>query len=419
MPGHDLIVIGASAGGVQTLCDLLQDLPRDLPAAVLIVVHTSPTSPGILPNILDRMGPMPVAHAHHEERLKPGRAYVAPPDHHLLVKAGRVALSRGPRENGFRPAVDPLFRTAARAYGPRVIGVVLSGGLDDGAEGLLYIKRAGGYAIVQDPNEAYVPSMPQAAIKSVEVDHVLTIREMPEVLSRLTRKPAPTDKGAFPMTGDNGEEIIDVAESGDDWLKTQAMPGPPSQLTCAECGGALWETTEGRMLRYRCHVGHGYTEQGLVAAEGEKLERAMWNALRVLEENAQLHRRLAERAGQSKLQAIVQLHQDRVRELDERALVIRRVLTRGGDDATVDLQQPEPVTAPAPGNNGGDNGGDNGGGNGRGRRSAKARRKGSPKVSSSPRSAADNSNGVDVSTLPLKSAEKRTAKRGRKRHEGR
>src|SRR4051812_41676067 len=154
MPGHDLIVMGASAGGVQALSELLQDLPPDLPAAILIVVHTSPTSPGILPQILDRMGPIPVAHAQHEEPIEPGHAYVAPPDHHLLVKDGEIFLSRGPRENGFRPAVDPLFRTAARAYGPRVVGVVLSGGLDDGAEGLLYIKRAGGYAIVQDPNEA-------------------------------------------------------------------------------------------------------------------------------------------------------------------------------------------------------------------------------------------------------------------------
>ena len=173
MPGRDIIVVGASAGGVQALSDLVRGLPADLPAAVFIVVHTSPTSPGILPEILQRTGPLEAAHCRNGEPIRHGRIYVAPPDHHMVLRDDLVELTRGPRENGFRPAVDPLFRTAARRYGRRVVGVVLSGGLDDGCEGLALIKQYGGLAVVQEPAEAVVPSMPANAIATVSVDHVL------------------------------------------------------------------------------------------------------------------------------------------------------------------------------------------------------------------------------------------------------
>jgi two-component system chemotaxis response regulator CheB len=197
--GRDLIVVGASAGGVPVLSELLQGLPADLSASVVVVVHTSPTSPGVLPQILDRAGQIPVQRATDGEILECGRVYVAPPDHHLLITDNRIHLSRGPRENGFRPAVDPLFRSAARSYGPRVIGVVVSGGLDDGTQGLLLIKRYGGIAIVQDPNEAMFNSMPLSAMQNVEVDRVLPIKEIPAALVHYV-KSTPVAKGAMAAT---------------------------------------------------------------------------------------------------------------------------------------------------------------------------------------------------------------------------
>jgi len=250
MAGRDIIVSGASAGGVQALQELARGLPHALPAAVFVVVHTSPTSPGILPQIIDRAGPLPCQHAGDGDEIRLGRIYVAPPDHHLLVKRGRIRVTRGPKENGFRPAADPLFRTAARAFGPRVVGVVLSGGLDDGTEGLSLIKKLGGVALAQDPEEAPFPSMPASAVQNCDVDQVLRVGEMAAVLTQLALEHVPdgaerhqhvggdmSDTGA---RGGNGE-VVDVAEGGDASLQTRDMPGPPSGFTCPECGGALWE----------------------------------------------------------------------------------------------------------------------------------------------------------------------------------
>jgi two-component system chemotaxis response regulator CheB len=189
MLGHDIIVIGGSAGSISALVQLVQGFPPDLPAAVFVVVHTSPHFPSLLPEILQRSGSLPAVHAEDGASIEPGRIYVAPPDHHLLLKREYMGVVFGPKENRFRPAIDPLFRTAALAYGKRVVGIVLSGLLYDGTAGLIEIKQRGGMAIVQDPQEAALPSMPQSAIKHVAVDHILSSVDMARVLFELSHQP--------------------------------------------------------------------------------------------------------------------------------------------------------------------------------------------------------------------------------------
>lgn len=189
MPGHDIIVIGASIGGLEALRALLPSLPQDLPAALFVVWHLAPTSLGVLPAVLQAVSPLPIANAQDGEAIRPGRIYVAPPDQHLVLEPGRVRLTRGPKENRFRPAVDPLFRSAAAAYGPRVVGVVLSGALDDGTAGLWAVKDRGGVALVQDPLDALEPSMPHNARQHVSIDQVASAQTLGRMLNDLARMP--------------------------------------------------------------------------------------------------------------------------------------------------------------------------------------------------------------------------------------
>jgi two-component system chemotaxis response regulator CheB len=291
MHGHDIIVIGASAGGVPAVCTILRGLPPHLPASIFVALHTAASSPGVLPQIFSRAGALKADFASTGERVRHGRIYVPRPDHHLLLRGGEIVVARGPKENGFRPAVDPLFRTASRTYGARVIGVVLSGGLDDGTQGLMEIKRRGGVAVVQDPNEADFSSMPASAVEKVNVDRVLPVEEIAAELVRWVHVPVPKGAGVM-RTKKNGRP--DPAEMGEKWL-AEGLKAPPSAFTCPECGGALWEMRDNKLVRYQCHVGHRYTADGLVAAQTERVEAAMWTALRSLEESAELRRRMAER----------------------------------------------------------------------------------------------------------------------------
>jgi two-component system chemotaxis response regulator CheB len=329
MQGRDIIVIGCSAGGVQALTEIVRGLPHDLPAAVFVVMHTSPSSPGILPQILDRAGPLPAEHAYDDAHIRPGRIYVAPPDHHLIIKRRAVRIVRGPRENGFRPAVDPLFRTAARAFNKRVIGVILSGGLDDGTEGLLRIKQCGGCAVVQDPEEAVFPSMPAHAIRNVDCDHVVPLAQIPSLLAQLAKEPIPDGAADMsepdcPIDGDDDQR--DIAEVGNAALRVGNMTGPPSAFTCPECGGALWELTDDGLIRFRCHVGHGYTGEGLAVEHARKLEAALWTALRALEENAAIRRRMAERSKGQRWESLAGEYERQAKDSEERAALIREVL---------------------------------------------------------------------------------------------
>ena len=319
MPGRDIVCIGASAGGINALLDLLRALPP-LPASLFGVVHTSPEGGGLLAEVLERAGAWQSSYAHDQELIVHGRLYLAPPDHHLLVKRGRVRVTRGPRENRFRPAIDPLFRSASHAYGARVIGVVLSGGLDDGTHGLDLIKRHGGLAIAQDPEEAISPSMPLSAIQNVEVDYILKAEAIAERLASLV-----TDQidEAEAMVR-NAQEYQDVTEDTSDIR--DLLSGPPSEFTCPECGGTLWELKGGRVLRYRCHVGHGYTADSLFADQSDGLENALWGALRALEEHSMLRRRMSEHAFSAGRKVISREYEQEAKQTELRASTIRRLL---------------------------------------------------------------------------------------------
>lgn len=295
MANRDIVVIGASAGGLSALRALVNGLPGDFAAAVFVVVHVSPDSPGLLPQILASAGRLPAAHARHEEPIETGRIYVAPPDRHLLVDATRkVRIGHGPKENRFRPAVDPLFRSAALACGPRVIGIVLSGGLDDGTAGLKAIKQAGGIAIAQDPEEAEVPSMPASALRHVAVDHCVKAGEMPALLEKLVGESFDLAKDAQVAMPNQLEIEVNVQLDQSKREPAILELGEPSLFTCPDCHGSLLEVRDAVPARFRCHTGHGYTSASLDAELGEKIEDALWNAVRALEEHAMLLKQMSE-----------------------------------------------------------------------------------------------------------------------------
>jgi two-component system chemotaxis response regulator CheB len=348
MPGHDIIVVGASAGGVEAISQLTRQLPADLPAAVFVVLHVPAHSPSHLPQILSRKGSLPALHPADGEVISHGRIYIARPDFHMLLEPGRVRLTRGPRENGHRPAVDPLFRTAARAFGPRVVGVILSGTLDDGAAGLAAIKQRGGLAIVQDPEEALYPGMPRSALEVVEIDHSLPVSAIAEVLVRLAHEPV-ASPDAPPS---NGMEIeSQMAAFNMDAIEDENRPGQPSTFACPDCGGTLWELTEGDLIRFRCRVGHAWTANGLVAEQSNGIEMALWTALRALEERAALCIRVAERMGSRGLEASAARFRDQATDSKRRAAILRQVLIT--EPATVAEPGSEVDDAAAsPGDNG-------------------------------------------------------------------
>jgi two-component system chemotaxis response regulator CheB len=278
MATHDIVVIGASAGGVELLLDLAAELPRNLPAAVFVVIHTAPGFASTLPDVLSRRGPLPAVHPDHGARIEPGRIYLAPPDSQMLVRSGHVAVVRGPKENGHRPAVDPLFRSASWSYGPRVVGVVLSGYQDCGTAGMMSVKARGGLTVVQDPATAVASGMPRSVLARVKVDHVVTPAELPGLLVRLAATPAP---GA---ARERGPELA-VLEG--------RRPGSAVEVVCPACHGVLTESEVAGYHHFLCHVGHGFSLEALADAQGEELERALWSAVRSLEEAAAVSDRLA------------------------------------------------------------------------------------------------------------------------------
>lgn len=323
-------MVGASAGGVEALSRLVAGLPADLPAAVFIVLHVPAQSQSALPTILGRAGALPVAHAINGMTIQPGHVYVAPPDHHLMLEPGRVRVVRGPQENRHRPAIDPLFRSAAVAYGSRVIGVILSGTLDDGSAGLIAVKARGGVAVVQDPADAVYPDMPRNAMKYTEVDYCLPIADIPPLLLQLARQRV-TDRGGSVPT--DMEQERQAAALDAEAMKEDNKAGVPSVYACPDCHGVLWEIEEGNLLRYRCRVGHAFSAQSLLAAHDESVEDALWAALRSLEENASLHRRLEERSRASGMQAAATRFSERATETESHARRLREILraTHGSD----------------------------------------------------------------------------------------
>jgi two-component system chemotaxis response regulator CheB len=286
MPGHDLIVIGGSAGSLEPLKELVAGLPADLPAAVCITRHASPHAPNVLPQILAKAGELPAVEAMDGAALQPSHIYVAPPDCHLLVQPGLLRVTRSPTENRFRPAIDPLFRSAAVAYGPRVIGVLLSGALDDGTAGLWAVKQRGGIAVVQDPTEALQAAMLQSALTYVPVDHCVTAVTLAPLLVRLVHTAVP-DLGGPPITEEMAMENQIALE--DNALESGLMRvGQLSPFTCPDCHGVLLQLKAGRLLHFRCHTGHAFTAQSLLAALRESIDDTFWNTVRALDESVML-----------------------------------------------------------------------------------------------------------------------------------
>lgn len=343
MNTHDIVVIGASAGGVEAITTVLAGLPRDLRAAVLVVLHIS-RGRSVLPEIISRVSRLPATHPQDGDQLHYGHIYVAPPDHHLTVEGTQVRVQHGPSENGVRPAVDPLFRSAARAFGPRVVGVVLTGALDDGTAGLAAVKEAGGIAVVQDPDEAFSPSMPRSAMNLVAVDHVLPLREIPILLTTLALETAPsnnqrTGPHLAPIEPDHSEARIA--------LGPEDRPGRLSVYSCPECHGSLWETDDLGILRFRCRVGHVYSSESMLAAQTDSVDRALWAALRSLEERASLTTKMAERARERQHGWVANAFETRAKEARQHAAVVREMLvnrTTGHESPDENAEPVAPVT---------------------------------------------------------------------------
>jgi two-component system, chemotaxis family, protein-glutamate methylesterase/glutaminase len=289
MQNRHLIVIGASAGGIEALRELVAQLPADFPAPIAVVLHTAPQAPGVLHEILARSGALPAVSPSSGERLKSGHIYVAPPDFHLLIEPGMVRITKGPRENRFRPAIDPLFRSAAQVYGPRAIGVILTGNLDDGTAGLWAIKQLGGVAVVQDPDDAMFPSMAESAIRHVNVDHVVPLSAIGPVLVSLVRQPAAAETAHRPT---NLDLEVRIAKEEDPIRAGVTHMGQPSTFACPECHGVLLQMKEAGRVRFRCHTGHAYSAESLLAEISEGIENALWNAIRSMQEGALLMREL-------------------------------------------------------------------------------------------------------------------------------
>jgi two-component system chemotaxis response regulator CheB len=296
MATRDIVVIGASSDGIDALNKLVAPLPSELSAAIFVVQHLASSSMNDLPNILARHTSLGAQLATDGERFQRGRIYVAPADHHLFIDSDQMFLSQGPRENRVRPAIDPLFRSAALAHGARAIGVILSGSLDDGTAGLMAIKNAGGLAMVQDPSDALTPEMPQSALDYVEVDYRLTASELGALLGRLVAQPLPTASDEAPETTDRAalEREVGIIRDESGVINTADQLGRQVPASCPECGGPLWEV-DGEMPRFRCHTGHAFTGRHLAAGLQEAEETSLWAALRVMEERARMLRRLAKK----------------------------------------------------------------------------------------------------------------------------
>jgi len=319
MTKHNIIVVGTSAGGVDALCKLSRSLPEGLDASIFVVMHIGDES--VLPQILNHCGKLPAVVATHNKRYKRGCIYVAPAQHHLSIKNGVTLLSRGPRENGHRPAIDVLFRSAAREHRSKVVGVVLSGGRDDGSAGLYTIKARGGIAIVQDPAEALTPNMPQNALKLVDVDFCLPVRQIAELLGQLANGKASN---------------VNESPNGGDDMENEASPEHPTRepagdqipLACPECDGPIYEVKRGEFAHFECFVGHRFSPDSLSEEHTEALERALWTAIRKLKERVVLHQNLVERKRNKGEQELAKRLEESIQTAKKDLNLLREVLDR-------------------------------------------------------------------------------------------
>lgn len=317
-PARAVIVLGASAGGVEALRAAVSQLPSDLPAAVLVVLHVPPGGYSVLPAILGRAGYLRAAHAADGERLEEGRILVAPPDYQMLVDGEVVRLERGPRENGFRPSIDVTFRSVAGQWGSAAAGVVLSGILDDGAAGLAAIKATGGYTVVQQPDDATFPDMPVAAMKLVSPDALCVAADVASCLQPwleevVRHSPSPDPEATV---GDCSKERV------------LTPLGALTPLTCPECGGTLWSEGEPGAETYRCRVGHGFSARSLLVGKHDALEAALWAAIVALEERKDVLARIRRRLASAGRTATLQRYDVEIAEVTRHSEMVRDVLDR-------------------------------------------------------------------------------------------
>ncbi|MBV6622231.1 MAG: chemotaxis protein CheB [Rivularia sp. (in: Bacteria)] len=322
MSSQDIMVIGASAGGVEALIYLVKHLPTEFNIPIVIVLHLPKHGTEVLSSLLNRNSKLPVSVVINNQAIETGKIYVAPPDRHVLVKENYLQLTLGPRENNHRPAIDPLFRSASRAFNNRVIAVLLTGTLDDGTAGLKAVKMRDGVAVVQKPEDAMYPGMPRNAIENVEnIDYILPLSEIPAILIELANRPVES----LENSQDNSRKS-DLVELDLNELSQDDRPNKTSVFICPDCGGPLWEMQQQGLLRYRCRIGHAYSMESLLARKSDDLEDALWLAMRVLEEKASLSRKIATRMrSQNQVSAAIRLEEQEKDAID-RAKVIQKVI---------------------------------------------------------------------------------------------
>lgn len=321
---HDIIAIGGSLGAVEAMKKLCAALPADLAAAVLVTIHVGSRGKDLLGSIFNQASPLPAATARDGEAIRPGRIYVAPADHHLLAMDGTIRLGRGPRENMARPAIDPLFRSVAVEYGPRVIGVVLTGMLDDGASGLADVKRCGGLTVVQSPTDAEARDMPLGALNASDVDHVAPLGRLSSLLAQLSREPAGMNS---PAPADMRLEV-DIALGRQVGTADIEKVADPSALSCPTCGGVLSQMRRSP-LRFRCQVGHGFSARSLASTAEDAVDDALRVSLRILQERLTLAEKMAEEARRSGRHAAAAATEERAEEYKRYAEVINRAFAAG------------------------------------------------------------------------------------------
>jgi two-component system chemotaxis response regulator CheB len=321
---RNVVVIGGSAGAVEAVAYLLGELPEDFSGYLFVVLHLAATSnPNWLRTTFAKRCRLSVETPADEQALEPGRVYVARPDHHLIVKKDRVLTNRGPRENLWRPAIDVLFRSAAVAYDSRVIGVLLSGELDDGTSGLQAIRACGGVTVVQNPEDALHPAMLQTALANVQVDHCSTLRELPSLLTRLVQGPAPSG-ASVPESLRKELRMIEVPQEASQLMQER---GSPVALSCPECSGPLWREGSDR-AHFRCMVGHGFHLNTLADGSDDELDRTLWAAIRMFEQRVNISRMLGEQETTRGRAQRAQLYESRARESQRYAQTLRELHQR-------------------------------------------------------------------------------------------
>ena len=319
---RDIIVIGASAGGVAALLELVKSLPPDFPAPIFVVQHMPADSPSILPQLLSSVSALSARHPQNGEIVEAGVIYVARPDHHLLLEGDRVLVTRGPKENRFRPSIDALFRSAAYTYGPRVIGVVLTGYLDDGTSGLWSVQRMGGCAIVQEPLDAEQPSMPSNALEFVAADYIVPLAQLGALLVRLTQERAPAKIRLPAAELDLLKIELTIAKQGGGFELGIIDKGQLTPFTCPDCHGALTQLIEGKLIRYRCHTGHAYTVSALLSEVTESVESMLYQSMRGLEETKMLLQNLGQHFADEQQEDVARLFFRKADETGQQARIV-------------------------------------------------------------------------------------------------